>query len=124
MKRGKERNNIWNMFRIFGCDVYVVNETGSKNTLAKATCHKFLGWGSSTSMIHYLDSSTNTIKRARHVYFDDFASATTYDRLSPGGILLRNESMPSIQPTPISPSEDDKISNKNKGGSDDKDAIV
>ena len=92
------KKHHWNMLRFFGCDVYVVNETRTKNTLVKATCHKFLGWGSSTSMIHYLDTSTHNIKRARHVYFDDFSSATPYDKLSPGGILLRNESLPPTQP--------------------------
>ena len=84
----------WKNFRVFGCDVYVLKETGSKNTLTKATCHKYLGWGSSTSLIHYLDSDTGNIKRARHVYFDDFSSATPYGKLSPGGLLLRNEISP------------------------------
>lgn len=60
-------------------------------------------------MIHYLDSSINTIKRARHVYFDDFASATPYEKLSPGGHLLRNESTPPIQET-TSTTCNDKIS--------------
>ena len=55
-------------------------------------------------MIHYLDNSTKTIKRARHVYFDDFASATPYDKLSPGGHLLRNELAPP-NPSPIFPSD-------------------
>ena len=91
----------WKNFRIFGCDVYVMKETGSKNTLSKAMCNKFLGWGSSTSLIHYLDTSTNNIKRARHVYFDDFSSATPPHKLTPGGLLLRNE----FAPPPVATTE-------------------
>lgn len=88
------RRPIWKDSRIFGCDIYVVNESGSKNDLKNATCHKFLGWGASTQMVHYLDSHSNRIKRARHVYFDDFSSSTPIEKLSPGGILLRFENAP------------------------------
>ena len=45
---GKRPN--WKDFRIFGCGIYVVSDSGTKNDLKKATCHKFLGWGASTQM--------------------------------------------------------------------------
>ena len=91
-----------------------MNDSGSKNDLKKATCHKFLGWGASTQMVHYLDSQSDTIKRARHVYFDDFSSATPIDKLSPGGILLRNETAP----PPVTPNSDTQSKNNS-----DKDAF-
>ena len=33
----------WHYFRTFGCDVYVIDENNSKNSLTKATKHTFLG---------------------------------------------------------------------------------
>ena len=80
----------WHNFRVFGCDIYVIDESKSKNVLTKATKHTFLGWGASTSTAHYFDKNTEEIKRARHVYFDDYSSATPEEELSPGARLLRN----------------------------------
>lgn len=50
----------------------------------------FLGVGPSTSTVYYLETDTNKIKRARHVYFDDFAIPTPDDQLSLGAHILRN----------------------------------
>ena len=93
----------WKNFRIFGCDIYVVTETTSKNDFIKANKHKFLGWGASTALVHYLDSKRSTIKRARHVYFDDYSSASAESDLSPGGQLIRkdNVDLPSLDDTLI-----------------------
>ena len=52
----------WNDFRIFGGDIYVVEETTSKNNLQKASKHKFLGWGTSTASVHYLENTTNKFR--------------------------------------------------------------
>ena len=81
----------WDNFRVFGWDVYVVNESGSKNDLIKAKRHRFLDWSASTTTIHYLETNTNKIKRARHVYFDDFSSSTPLAELSPGAQIIRHE---------------------------------
>lgn len=91
----------WSDFRIFGCDIYVVTETTSKNDLIKANHHRFLGWGASTALVHYLDSVTNTIKRARHIYFDDHSSSTAEAEQSPGAHLIKNDGVdaPSIDET-------------------------
>ena len=67
-----------------------MNETESKNTHVKASKHIFLGWGTSTRTVHYLDSKTNEVKRARHVYFDDHSTATDNKDLTPGAKILRN----------------------------------
>lgn len=86
---------------MFGCDLYVVKETTSKNDLVKASRHRFLGYGASTTTVHYLETGTNKVKRARHVYFDDFSSSTPTPDLSPGAQIIRHEHMqtppPSIQ---------------------------
>ena len=80
----------WSDFRIFGADIYVMNETDSKNSFEKATKHTFLGWGTSTKTVHYLDSNNNKVKRARHVNFDDHSTATDEKDLTPGAKILRN----------------------------------
>ena len=80
----------WTDFRVFGADIYVLNEKESKNTFAKASKHTFLGWGTSTKTVHYLDSTTNEVKRARHVYFDDHSTATDNKDLTLGAKILRN----------------------------------
>ena len=55
--------------------------------------------------VHYLDSQSNTIKRARHVY-----SATLVDKLSPGGILRRYENAPPPVTTDKKDTSDDDVS--------------
>lgn len=86
----------WKNFRVFGSDIYVVNENTSKNSLTKATRHIFLGWGTSTSTIHYLDPQNDEIKRARHAYFDDYSSSIPEADLTPGARLIRNTSLETI----------------------------
>ena len=49
-----------------------------------------LGVGPSTSTVYCLETDTNKIKRARHVYFDDFAIPTPDDQFSLGAHILRN----------------------------------
>ena len=102
----------WNNFRIFGADIYVLDETTSKNSMTKATKHTFLGWGTSTKTIHYLDSKTNEIKRARHVYFDDHSTATDEKDLTSGAKILRNTN-------PNTPYFDEKIINLHETPSPD-----
>ena len=87
----------WDNFRIFGGDVYVVNDSGTKNDIEKAKRHRFLGWGASTSTIHYLETGSNIIKRARHVYFDDYSSSTSDQDLSPGAKIIRLEKYTNFQ---------------------------
>ena len=94
----------WSDFRIFGADLYVMNETDSKSSFEKATKHTFLGWGTSTRTVHYLDSKTNEVKRARHVYFNDHSTATDDKDLTPGAKILRHS-------VPDTPYFDEKILN-------------
>ena len=94
----------WNNFRIFGADIYILDKSASKNSMTKATKHTFLGWGTSTKTVHYLDSKTNEVKRARHVYFDDHSTATDEKDLTPGAKILRNTN-------PETPYFDEKIIN-------------
>ena len=100
----------WDNFRVFGCDAYVVKELGSKNDLEKARRHRFLGWGASTTSIHYLETGTDKIKLARHVYFDDFSSSTPTSDLSPGAQIIRHEY--TTTPSPVI-EKVDSIADKN-----------
>ena len=80
----------WHDFRIPFCDVYVVHDDDT--SLGKATRHTFLCFGPSTSIVYYYDKKTSQIKRAHHVYFDDFSSGRPSSEETPGSKLLKNES--------------------------------
>ena len=58
--------------------------------MTKATKHTFLGWGTSTKTLHSLDTKTNEVKRARHVYCNDYSTTTDEKDLTPGAKILRN----------------------------------
>ena len=92
----------WHDFRIPFCDVYVIHDD---NQLGTASRHTFLCFGPSTSIVYYFDEKMTSVKRAHHVYFDDYSSGRDTSQETPGSRLLKNASLTSndldLQPSKI-----------------------
>jgi hypothetical protein len=86
--------------RVWGCTVYVCNPS-PKKTDSKVQRGYFMGFTKSRLLIRWLDPSTDTIKHACAVRFDEHdVPLSSTNTPSPGSLLLRDD--PSItipQPT-------------------------
>ena len=74
-------------FHTFGSTMYI-HKHDAKKLDPKSTAGIFLGYGASTSIMYYLDTKTNQIKRAHHAKIDDLQIGG--NDITPGSILIRN----------------------------------
>jgi hypothetical protein len=86
--------------RVWGCVVYIHNHNPKKSD-DRVTKGFFMGFTKSRLLIHWLDPTTNTVKLACAVHFDEYNTPTSStDHISPGSILLRDPSISNLPSTP------------------------
>ncbi len=85
--------------RVWGCTVYV-REDSPKKSHSKVHRGYFMGFTKSRLLIRWLDPTTDTVKHACAVRFNEHDVPISSDnKPSPGSLLLRNDSpIPSFQP--------------------------
>jgi hypothetical protein len=86
--------------RVWGCVVYIQNHNPKKSD-DRVTKGFFMGFTKSRLLVRWLDPTTNTVKLTCAVHFDEYNTPTsTTDHISPGSILLRDQSSTDLPSTP------------------------
>jgi hypothetical protein len=84
---------------VWGCTVYVKTPSPKKSE-SKAQRGYFMGFTKSRLLIQWFDPTTNEVKHANAVRFDEYnVPLTSTDKPSPGTLLLQNDTPPDI-PSP------------------------
>jgi len=81
-----KRKPSYSKLHIFGTTMYV-HDHNAKKLDPKATTGIFLGYGSSTAVLYYLDPLKQSIKRAHHARFDPLQIGG--NDITPGSQLIR-----------------------------------